>query len=174
MSERSVTFEAVIVPHRSLGPRGLFWLGGSVALLSGAVAVGLWLAGAWPAIAFTGVETLLAIWLLRQHALGARAMEMLLLTDQGLAVVRIDPSGRRTERTVPSAWLRADLEERQGGTLALMVRAAGASMEVGASLGEEEKRALSGALKDALYRQRHPVFDNAQLRPVSFRSDPST
>ncbi len=37
-------------------------------------------------------------------------------------------------------------------------------MEVGRSLGETEKRDLAAALQEALYRWRHPRFDNAQLR----------
>lgn len=174
MSEASVTFEAVIVPHRSLGRRGLLWLGGSVLVLSGAMACGLWFAGAWPAIGFIGLEAGLALGLLRRHARGARALEMLLLSEGGLLVVRVDEFGRRTERLVPTAWLRADLEAGPGGTAVLMLRAAGVALEVAASLGEDEKRGLAGALKDALHRQRHPTFDNEQLREISSRSVPST
>jgi hypothetical protein len=37
-------------------------------------------------------------------------------------------------------------------------------VEVGASLGEHEKRDLAEALRDALDRWRHPRFDNPQLR----------
>lgn len=164
MSNGSISFEAVIVPHRSLGRRGLQWLAGCLALLSALVAAGLWLAGAWPVIGFTGLEVALAIWLLRRHALGARATEMLLLSERGLVVVRVDPAGKRSERTVPTGWLRANLEERQGRTPALMLRSNGVALEVAASLGEEEKRALSAALAEALERHRHPAFDNPQLR----------
>jgi hypothetical protein len=37
-------------------------------------------------------------------------------------------------------------------------------MEVGAALGEAEKRQLATALLQALERQRNPLFDNPQLR----------
>ncbi len=174
MVDGTVEFEAVIVPHRSLGRRGLRWLAGFLGLLSGAVALGLWLVGAWPVIGFTGLEITLAIWLLRRHALGARAMEMLILSNQGLTVVSVDPSGRRSERVLASGWLRAELEERHGRAPALVLRSTGVAIEVATSLGEDEKRALSTALRDALERQRHPVFDNPQLREISSPSDPST
>jgi uncharacterized membrane protein len=174
MSESPVVFEAVIVPHRSLGPRGLRWLALSLAGLSALVAFGLWLAGAWPVIGFTGGEVALAVWLLRRNALGARAMELLLLSDRGLAVIRVDPAGRRSERLLPSNWLRADLETRPGRTPALILRASGLALEVAASLGEDEKRSLAAELQNALHRQRHPTFDNAQLRPLSPPSAPST
>ena len=174
MSDRSVQFEAVIVPHRSLGTRGLGWLASCLVLLSSAVAFGLWLAGAWPVIGFTGIEVALALWLLRRHALGARATEMLLLSERELAVVTIDPAGRRSERTLPSGWLRATLEERQGRAPAMILRASGMELEVASSLGEDEKRSLAASLNQALERQRHPVFDNPQLRNFSPPSAPST
>jgi uncharacterized membrane protein len=174
MSDGSIIFEAVIVPHRSLGRRGLRWLALGLMSLSAAVSFGLWLAGAWPVIGFTGLEVTLAIWLLRRHALGSRAMEMLLLSERGLMVVTIDQGGRRSERLVPTGWLRADLEARPGRTPALVLRGNGVALEVGSSLGEEEKRSLSSALREALDRQRHPAFDNPQLRDISSRSDPST
>jgi uncharacterized membrane protein len=174
MLDASVEFEAVIVPHRSLGRRGLRWLAACLMMLSGGVSFGLWLAGAWPVIGFCGLEIALAIWLLRRHALGARATEMLLLSARGLVVVSVDPSGRRSERTVPTAWLRACLEERPGRAPALILRATGVAVEVATSLGEDEKRALADALSGALERQRHPKFDNPQLQEVSPLSDPST
>jgi DNA-directed RNA polymerase subunit L len=37
-------------------------------------------------------------------------------------------------------------------------------VEVAAALGEAEKRDLANALTEALYRVKHPVFDNPQLR----------
>ena len=55
-----VLFEAVIVPHRSLGKAGMRYLIGALASLSCLVAIGLWIAGAWPAIGFTGLEVTLA------------------------------------------------------------------------------------------------------------------
>lgn len=156
-------FEAVIVPHRSLGPRGLRWLIGVLGGLSALVATGLWLAGAWPAIGFTGLEVALAVWLLVRHASVEGDSEILMLTDDGLRIIR-SQRGVRSEMAVPVGWLRASLEERPGRAPALMLRGSGISVEVATSLGEDEKRDLAAALRAALYRQRHPVFNNAQLR----------
>ena len=156
-------FEAVIVPHRSLGKRGMRWLIGALASLSVLVAVGLWIAGAWPVIGFTGLEVALAVWLLQRHASIDGHSEVLLLSDDGLRIVR-SYRGRRSERRVPVGWLRSTLEERPGRAPALMLRGRGVTVEVAASLGEAEKRDLAGSLAEALARQRNPVFDNAQLR----------
>lgn len=157
-------FEALIIPHRSLGPRGLQWLVGFILVLSTGISTGLWLVGAWPAVFINAGEILLALWLLRHNARAARSSEMLLLSDEGLRVVRTDAQGLRSERVLQSGWLNTVLEERPGRAPALWLADRGHRMEVGADLGEAEKRDLADALQDALRRHRNPVFDNPQLR----------
>ncbi len=161
--EPGTRFEAMIVPHRSLGRTGLRWVAGSLCVLSGGISAGLWMIGAWPVIGFTGLEVLLAVWLINRHA-RAGASERLLLSDAGLRVVRTDGAGRGWERRLQGGWLRVSLQERPGRTPALLLHDRRARLEVGADLGEAEKRALALALREALHRQRHPSFDNAQLR----------
>lgn len=160
----NASFEAVIIPHRSLTRAGLQWLVGFICLLSTMISVGLWFIGAWPVIGFNGAEITLAVVLLRRNARAARASEMLLLSDDGLRVVRTDMAGRRVERRLQPAWLRAELEERAGRAPALWLSDRGGRMEVGAELGEAEKRDLATALAAALHRHRNPVFNNPQLR----------
>ena len=163
-SAATAEFEAVIIPHRSLTRAGLQWLMGVICLLSTLISVGLWFIGAWPVIGFNGAEIALAIMLLRRNARASRASELLLLSDEGLRVVRTDMGGRRVERSLQPAWLRAELEERPGRTPALWLSDRGGRMEVGAELGEAEKRDLAAALAQALHRHRNPRFDNPQLR----------
>ena len=136
-------FEAVIIPHRSLTRAGLQWLVGFICLLSTMISIGLWYIGAWPVIAFNGAEIALAVVLLRRNARASRASELLLLSDEGLRVVRTDMGGRRVERSLQPAWLRAELEERPGRAPALWLSDRSGRMEVGAELGEAEKRDLS-------------------------------
>ena len=162
--QSTATFEAVIIPHRSLTRAGLQWLVGVICLLSAFISLGLWFIGAWPVIGFNGAEITLAIVLLRRNARASRASEMLLLSDDGLRIIRTDMGGRRVERTLQSAWLRAGLEERPGRAPALWLSDRGSRMEVGAELGEDEMRDLAAALKLALHRHRNPTFDNPQLR----------
>ena len=165
MSPRpSATFEAVIIPHRSLTRAGLRRLVGFICVLSTVISLGLWYIGAWPVVGFNGAEIALALVLLRRNARASRASELLLLSDEGLRVVRTDMAGRRVERRLQSAWLRAGLEERPGRVPALWLSDRGGRMEVGAELGEAEKRDLALALVAALHRHRNPTFDNPQLR----------
>ncbi len=157
-------FEAVIIPHRSLTRAGLRWLVGFICLLSTLVSLGFFYLGAWPVIGFNGAEIALAVVLLRRNARASRASEMLLLSEEGLRVVRTDIAGRRVERRLQSAWLRAELEERAGRVPALWLSDRGGRMEVGAELGEAEKRDLAAALTTALHRHRNPTFNNPQLQ----------
>ena len=177
MSNAPTLFEAVITPHRSIGPRGLRWVAGGLASLSALVSVGLWFAGAWPVIGFTGVEIILAVTLLIRHALVKGDTEILLLSDDGVRIIRIR-RGVRSERAVPVGWLRADLEERPGRAPALILRSRRMTVEVATMLGEDEKRDLAASLRSALARQRSPRFDNPQLRDepaaLTLRSVPST
>ena len=157
-------FQAVIVPHRSLGRRGLLALGGAICAFSGIVTAGLLYLGAWPVIGFNGVEIGLALYLIRRHARGVRANEVLTLSSGNLQIVRTGQDGKRTTRTLPTAWLQVLLEERRGRVPGLLLVHRGLREEVGVTLGEAEKQDLAAALRDALHRSRYPVFDNPHLR----------
>lgn len=164
MHQEAPSFEALITPHRSLGPAGLRRLIAFILTLSAVISTVLWFAGAWPVIGFNGAEITLAIVLLRRNARQRHSSERLLLSGSGLRVLRTDPAGRQRERILQGAWLNAVLQERPGRTPTLLLVHRGHQLEVGADLGETEKRHLAEALRAALYRQRNPVFNNPQLR----------
>ncbi len=158
-------FEAIITPHRSLGPVGLRNLIAFLLILSAIISTGLWFAGAWPVIGFNGAEITLAIVLLRRNAKERRSVERLVLDDAGFVILRTDQKGRSWRRRLDTAWLNAVLEERPGRSPLLLLVNRGHRHEVGADLGEDEKRDLARALRSAFHRERHPIFDNPQLRP---------
>lgn len=160
----TLLFKALIVPHRSLSPGALRTLLAAIAVLCCLTSgVFVWL-GAWPVGGFTGLELLLAGWLIRLHMRSARANELVLLTHGSLSVIRTDPDGVRRTHTLPPAWLSVQLQERAGRVPALLLVGQGHRLEIGASLGDVEKRSLAEAVTQALQRLRHPVFDNPQLR----------
>lgn len=156
-------FEAIVTPHRSLSPAGLRRVVAALLLLSATVSTGLWFVGAWPVVGFNGAEMLLAVVLLCRNARDRRREERLVLSDTGLHILRRDLKGRQTVRRLESVWLNAVLQDRPGRTPALLLVERGRQLEVGALLGEAEKRDLAAALRAALHRQRNPVFDNPQL-----------
>jgi uncharacterized membrane protein len=158
-------FEALIVPHRSLTPKGVLVVAAAMLASSAAVAMRFWLLGAWPVAAFSLVEVPLIALLLAINLRWARASELIMLNEQALTVVRTDPAGRREQVSLPSAWLRVDIEAR-GGMPRVMLRSCGRGCEVGSFLHEPEKRSLFEALSDALHGVRNPRFDNPQLRDL--------
>ena len=176
MHPDATVFEAVIVPHRSLSPRGLAVLMAVIGLLCAVIAVRFWLIGAWPVAGFGVVEIGIALFLLRLNASRARAGELILLSEDALRIVRTDRRGHRAVQVLPAGWLNATLEERPGQVPRLLLVAHGVREEIATTLGEAEKRDLWAALRDALHRLRSPSFDNPQLRSdaVSYRPAPST
>jgi uncharacterized membrane protein len=156
-------FEAVIVPHRSLSPRGLRILIAVICLLCVLTALRFWFIGAWPVAGFSVVEIGIAVFLLRLNASRARASELVLLTEDVVRIVRTDRTGRRYERELPVAWLNAMMEEPPGREPRLLLVSRSVREEIAASLGEAEKRDLWSALHDALHRLRNPSFENPQL-----------
>jgi uncharacterized membrane protein len=159
-----VFFEAVTMPHRSLSRRALGVLLAAICLGLATTSLGFMLRGAWPVGGFALAVFLLFAWLLRLNVLAARASEIILLSESNLLILRTDPKGRRSETSLPPAWLNLILREEPGRVPVLLLVIRGRQEEIGRSLGEAEKRALATALSDALHRWRHPQFDNPQLR----------
>jgi uncharacterized membrane protein len=116
---------------------------------------------------FTGLELLLAAFLFRLNARAARGSELVMLTEEGLRVLRTDPDGVKREIVLSPAWLNVIVEERPGRVPGVVLAARHTRVEIARSLGEEEKRDLARALRDALERLRSPRFDNPQLREES-------
>jgi uncharacterized membrane protein len=162
-SAQALEFEALIVPHRSLTRTGVRLVAGAMLVLSATVAVRFWLLGAWPVVAFSLADVPLIIVLLAINIRRARASELIMLTAQTLTVVRTDPTGRRQHLSLPSAWLRVDLNAERGGPR-ILLSSHGRGCEIGSFLHEPEKLSLFDALSAALYRVKNPRFDNPQLR----------
>lgn len=160
----ALLFEATIVPHRSLSPRGLAILLGVITALCGLTALRFWLIGAWPVIGFSVLEVGLALFLIQSNARSARATELVLLSENDLRIVRIDARGRRQDRCLSSAWLNVVVEEAPGKVPKLVLAARNVREEIAAVLGEAEKRDLAAALTAALHRRRNPTFENSHLR----------
>ncbi len=159
-----IVFEAEVTPHRSLSARGLRRVIGAVAAVSLCTTSMFWYLGAWPIAGFNGGEILLALVLLRTHARSRRERELLLLSGASLRILRTDAAGRASERELAPGWLNVTLQERPGRVPGLFLSSRGQLEEVGAALGEPEKRDLAQALAAAVHRLRNPVFDNPQLR----------
>jgi uncharacterized membrane protein len=157
-------FQAVVMPHRSLSPRGLRVLIAAICGSSLLITTLFFIMGAWPIAGFSGVEITLAVLLLRLNAREARRSEVIMLTPGQIRVIRTDVKGRRSERQMDASWLNVVVQERAARVPALLLCSRHAQEEVAREIGEVAKRELADGLAAALYRWRHPVFDNPQLR----------
>ncbi|MGC9269207.1 DUF2244 domain-containing protein [Acidiphilium sp.] len=157
-------FEAVLTPHRSMGRRGMFVVFSIMAAGSLLVTSLMYFLGALPVIGFNGVDLILAIVLYAMNMRGARASEVILLTDEHLTITRTTPRGQRSVVTMTPGWLRVQLDENAGSNPILSVVNREARHIVGTSLGEAERRDLAEALRSAFARLRSPRFDNPQTR----------
>jgi uncharacterized membrane protein len=156
-------FEALIVPYRSLTRRGGTIVVAAFAVITAGIMLRFWLWGAWPVAVVSVIEVPLLIVLLLISWRGARASELIMLTEDHFAVIRTDPAGRRHEFQMPSAWLRVDLQVT-GSVPHVILRSHGKNCEVGAFLHEREKVSLFAALHQALDQVKNPRFENPQLR----------
>jgi uncharacterized membrane protein len=162
-SGQAAIFEALIVPHRSLTRKGVLIVVAILLISNAAVALRFWLLGAWPVVVFSFLEVPLAVLLLAINIRRARASELIMLNAGELTVIRTDSAGRRKQISLPSAWLRVDLEAKRDSSR-VVLSSHGRACEVGAFLHEPDKLSLFDALSDAVYRVRNPSFDNPQLR----------
>lgn len=154
-TESEPLFDAVIYPHRSLGPRGvrniILGLAGALSL----VAIYFTAMGAWPVLPFFGCEILLIWWAFKASARDGRASERVRLTQDELTVARMRPSGREQHhRIAPPHWLRVDLTARPGGDNELRLASHGRSLKVGGFLTPEERGELAEELRVAVQRLR--------------------
>jgi uncharacterized membrane protein len=157
-------FEAILTPHRSMSRRGMYVVFGLMAAGSLLVTGLMYFLGAFPVIGFNAADLILAIALYSMNMRGARASEVILLTEAGLTITRTTPGGRRTQVAMAPGWLRVQLEENAGSNPILSIANREGRHIVGLALGEVERRDLAEALREAFARLRSPRFDNPQTR----------
>ena len=156
-----VFFERVLLPYRSLPPRGfhlLMLLLGLLSLIVGIVFVAL---GAWPIVGFFGLDVAALYLAFRLSYRSARRREVLRLVGDVFTVERIDIYGERRIWRFQPSWLRIVLEERADESNRLVIASHGRSLVIGDFLAAPMRRELAASLRAALSRWR------AALNPAS-------
>lgn len=155
--EEPVLFDALLLPHRSLGNRGFVLVMGIVAAFSFGVGGITFALGAWPVVGFLGLDLALVYLAFRVSFRSARAKETVRLTDRMLVIERVDAAGRVRRRVeLPPYWLKVDCPEEEG-PLRLISR--GRAVTLGAFLAPSQRDQLAADLSAALHRLRNPRFD---------------
>ncbi|MFI4948362.1 MAG: DUF2244 domain-containing protein [Alphaproteobacteria bacterium] len=147
-------YERVLLPHRSLPPRGFHVMMGLLGLLSLGVSIGFVAVGAWPICGFFGLDVALLYLAFRLSYRSARQREVLRLHAEDFTVERVDIYGERATWRFQPFWLRVILEERPDQSNRLLVASHGKSLVIGDFLGPPVRRELAASLRAALARWR--------------------
>jgi uncharacterized membrane protein len=154
-------FERVLLPHRSLPPRGFRLMMGLLGLVSLAVGIGFVAVGAWPVCGFFGLDVAALYLAFRLSYRSARQKEVLRLAGDDFTVERVSIYGERRIWRFQPFWLRVVLEERADESNRLVIASHGRSLVIGDFLGPPVRRELARSLSAALVRWR------AALNPAS-------
>ena len=149
-----VFFERVLLPYRSLPPRGFNLL----MLVLGAISVAVGFAfvsiGAWPVCGFFGLDVLLIYIAFRLSYRSARQRETLRLAEEEFTVERVGIRGDRRFWRFQPFWLRVVYEEHPDETNRLLLASHGQTLPIGVFLPVPVRREVAGSLRDALARWR--------------------
>lgn len=153
-------FDALLTPHRSLGPRGFVILMACVGGVGFTAGLAFFLMGAWPVVGFMGLEVFL-VWLaFRINYRRARMFEELRLTRDALTVRRVDHWGGEKRWTFQPYWLQVRMDDPPEPESRLTLRSHGKSLSIGDFLAPEERLALAREL------QRHLAVCRCAPYPV--------
>lgn len=157
VSKKTDLLNAVMYPHRSLGPAGFNWVMGIMAGMALVLAVLFWSLGAWPIAAFLAVDVVIVWIAFRINFDRARERERVRLTEHSLIVEKSGP-GQRTRRWAFSpGHISVNLRDAGEHHCALHLNGAEHSMEIGAFLSPKEREEAAAMLKAALAEWRDPL-----------------
>lgn len=147
-------FDAVLTPHRSLGPAGFMILMAAVAFLWLGVGLYFWSLGAWPVFGFFGLDLLILYAAFRLNYRAARAREEVTVWQHDIEVRQYAPSGRLSRHNFNPFWTRFSVERKpEIGITEMALKDRARRLAVGSFLNLDERdgfaRALGGAIAKA-------------------------
>jgi uncharacterized membrane protein len=132
-------FSAIITPHRSLSAT-------------------FFLIGAWPVIAFLGLDVVLVYWAFRANYRAAAAFEEVTVTPSELRLRRVSHRGEVAEWTLNPVWTNLDRETHEDfGLLRLFLVSQGRRLTVAGFLAPSERESFAQALAAALGEAKRGV-----------------
>jgi len=153
--QQPVYFDAELMPHRSLSPRGFRILMAVVIAANATVGAVFYFSGAWPVFGFMGLDVGLLYFLFRLNYRNGQLIETLRLTDDAFEVRRRFPNGEELRWTLEPYWLRVELDQPPQHDSKLVLVSRRRRLTVGSFLAPEERAQLADALRVALQRRRH-------------------
>ena len=151
---KPVFFERVLLPYRSLPPRGFNILMLVLAAISIAIGTLFVSLGAWPVCGFFGLDVGLIYVAFRLSYRSARQRETLRLGDEELTVERVGIRGDRRLWRFQPFWVRVVFEEHPDEPNRLSLASHGQTLPIGTFLPPPVRREVATNLRDALLRWR--------------------
>ena len=137
-------FERVLLPHRSLPPRGFHILMLILGLVSLAYSILFVSLGAWPVTGFFGLDVALVYVAFRLSYRSARRSETIRLAGDAFTVERVGVRGERRMWRFQAFWLRVVLEERSDESNRLLVASHGRGLVIGGFPGPRRAARAGG------------------------------
>ena len=154
-AEAGPGFRALLTPHRSLSPEGFLILMVAIGVVSFATGLVFLMMGAWPVMAFCGLDVALIYLAFKLNYRAARMHETVHLTGQALLVKRTYPNGKEESWTFNPYWVRLSVEENEHTERTqLSLRSHGRELVIGHFLSNEERADFANALSAALHDAR--------------------
>ncbi|WP_233560138.1 DUF2244 domain-containing protein [Oleomonas cavernae] len=147
-------FDAVLHPHRALGPRGFLILMLAIAAVSFATGMVFVILGAWPVFGFFGLDVVLLWFAFRANFRSARQFERVRLTDRLLTIERVAANGRARSWQFEPSWARIDIDEELEEMAELAIASHGRRFVFARFLSPCERIDLARALRQAMAQRR--------------------
>lgn len=147
------SFDAVIHPYRSLGPRAFRLFIGILIAINAVFALVMVSQGAWPVAGFLGLDVLAVYVAFRLSYAQVRAFERFIIEGETLTVQRVDKHGGQREWTFPAYWVSVWVDEGEVHTT-VTLRSHGRSLEVACYLAPFERKDFAAALRKALLQAK--------------------
>jgi uncharacterized membrane protein len=145
-------WSVTLTPHRSLTREGFVALMSIIAFANLTIGLMFYVIGAWPIVAFLGLDVLLIWWAFRKNFADGQRTERISLAGDGLTLSRIARDGSEECTEFNRRWVRIDLEYDAERELVgkLFLRSHGQAHEIASFLGAEERQSLAKALQRAI------------------------
>jgi len=143
-------FRAVLMPHRSLSPRGFLFLMTFIGGVSFVAGMSFLAMGAWPVMGFFGLDALLVYGAFKINYRAARRIEVVEPPSEARKRRRAPRRAEREEPAPPPGGAPPPPPARRAGATRLYLRSHGRAYAVGSFLTDDERRDLADALGRAL------------------------
>jgi uncharacterized membrane protein len=158
--ERGGNFRFELIAYRSLDQISFKILMTLVVAINLIVGVIFLIAGAWPILAFCGLDVALIYWAFKINYRAGRASETIDLTPQMLTLTRIHPSGSSERFEFNPYWVRVRLPQRPDGRNELLLYSHGQGFHFARFLSDDERRDFAQSLTGALLAARNTSYRN--------------